>query len=86
MEIRNSSNALSYGGFKSLVLTNRQCIIERETESERLLICINADDNDYTAHADYRAGKAMDLLTGNEIDFGGGLNIPAMTSMILKPM
>jgi len=25
-------------------------------------------------------------LTGNEIDFGGGLNIPAMTSMILKPM
>ncbi len=86
MEIRNSSNALSYGGFKSLVLTNRQCVIERETESERLLICINADDNDYTAHADYRAGKAMDLLTGDEIDFGGGLNIPAMTSMILKPM
>jgi glycosidase len=86
MEIRNSSNALSYGGFKSLVLTNRQCVIERETESERLLICINADDNDFTAHADYRAGKALDLLTGNEIDFGGGLNIPAMTSMILKPM
>ena len=81
---QKGSNALNYGGFKSLVLTNRQCVFERETESDRVIVAINADDQPYTAHFDARAGRATDLITGDMVDFGGGLEIPGYTSYLLQ--
>ncbi len=77
--------ALCYGDFKSLVLTNRQCIFERETNDSRALIAINADKEDYRADFNARAGRARDLITGETVDFGGGLRIPGLTGMILEP-
>lgn len=71
-EIRKAHRCLSYGGITIPVLTNRQCIIERECDGERVLIAINADDQPYTAHFDARCGRAQELLTGTVHDFGGG--------------
>ena len=81
---REGSKALSYGDFKSLLLTNRQCIFEREAEGDRVIVVINADENQFHADFDARAGRATDLITGKEIDFGGGLNIPGYTSYLLQ--
>ena len=69
---KKASNALNYGDFRSVVLTNRQCIFERKTDSERVLVAINADNVPYTAHFDAGCGTAVDLITGNTHDFGGG--------------
>ncbi len=69
---RKGSEALNYGSFRSVVLTNRQCIYERCSEHERVLVAINAEEGDYTAHFDAGCGKAVDLITGEEHDFGGG--------------
>lgn len=71
-----NSKALCYGDFKQLVLTNRQCIWERVTDGERVLVAINADEQPYTAHFDARAGRATDLITGQIHDFGGGSELP----------
>ena len=81
---KKNSKALCYGDFKSVVLTNRQCIFERKTDDERVLVCINADENAYTAHFDAGCGTAVDLISGALIDFGGGLDMPAYSSMFLK--
>lgn len=81
---KKASEALNYGAFRSVVLTNRQCIFERKSDNERILVCINADGNDYTAHFDAGCGKATDLLTGKDFDFGGGSLLPAFSAMILK--
>ena len=75
--------ALSYGGFTSLLLTNRQCIFERETDGDRVIVVINADENSFHADFNARAGKATDMIPGNEIDFGGGLDIPPYTGYLL---
>ncbi|MBE5857995.1 MAG: cyclomaltodextrinase [Lachnospiraceae bacterium] len=85
VKARRESHALNYGGFKSLVLTNRQCVYERESERGRVMVAINADENPFTAHFDARAGRAKDLITGAEIDFGGGLDIPPYTVYFLSP-
>lgn len=69
---KKNSEALNYGGFYSVVLTNKQCIFERKSEHERVLVAINADSEGYTAHFDARCGRAVDLITGREHDFGGG--------------
>ncbi|MDC7294292.1 alpha-amylase family glycosyl hydrolase [Butyrivibrio sp. DSM 10294] len=80
---KNSCKALSYGDFKSLVLTNRQCIFERECDGDRALVVINADENHFHADFNARAGRGIDLITGSAIDFGGGLDIPAYTGYII---
>ena len=83
--IRRESPALSYGNYRSLALTNRQCVIERDLPGqERLLIAVNADENPFTAYFDAGAGQAQDLLTGETMNLSGGLTIPALTSLILK--
>ena len=69
---RKSSPALCYGSYRSVVLTNRQIIFEREAEGERVLVAVNADSAPYTAHFDARAGRAVDLITGESHAFGGG--------------
>ena len=83
---KEGSKALGYGDFKSLLLTNRQCIFEREADGDRAMIVINADENSFHADFNARAGKATDVLTGQDIDFGGGLDIPGYTAWLLKDL
>ena len=71
-EAKKNSEALNYGDFRSVVLTNKQCIFERKTANERVLVAINADGERYTAHFDAGCGTAVDLISGEKHDFGGG--------------
>lgn len=69
---RKQSAALKNGGYKQLLLTNKQFIFERALDNQRVLVAINADEVPFTAHFDAGAGRAKDLLTGQVHDFGGG--------------
>ena len=78
------SNALCYGSYRNAVLTNRQIIFERKTDSERVLVAINADAQPYTAHFDAGCGLAKELLTGKTHDFGGGSELPPYSAQYWK--
>lgn len=78
------SNALCYGSYRNVVLTNRQIIFERKTNSERVLVAINADAQPYTAHFDAGCGLAQELLTGKTHDFGGGSELPPYSAQYWK--
>ena len=81
---KKNSRALNYGGFRSVVLTNRQCIFERKCDDERVLVAINADGEEYTAHFDAGCGTAVDLITGDTHDFGGGSLLPPYSAYLWK--
>ena len=83
-EAKKGSKALNYGGFRSVVLTNKQCIFERAAEGERVLVAINADSEPYTAHFDAGCGMAVDLITGREHDFGGGSELPPYSAFFWR--
>lgn len=83
-EAKKASAALNYGDFRSVLLTNHQCIFERKTEGERVLVAINADENEFTAHFDAGCGQAEDLLTGETHDFGGGSVLPGYSAAFWK--
>ena len=70
------SEALCYGDFKDIVLTNHQTVFQRRTDAERVLVAVNASDAPYTAHFDAGCGRAVDLITGETHDFGGGSELP----------
>ena len=83
-EAKKGSEALNYGSFRSVVLTNKQCIFERKSENERVLVAINADSEAYTAHFDAGCGMAEDIITGETHDFGGGSELPAYSAYFWK--
>lgn len=82
---RSESKALAHGDFKSIALENKHCLFERSFEDERIMVAINIDSSPYVIHANFNAGRAHDLITGESIDFGGGLEIPGNTAYILQP-
>ena len=81
---KKQSKALNYGAFRSVLLTNRQCIFERAAEGERVLVAVNADEQPFTAHFDAGCGRAVDLITGKEHDFGGGSTLPGYSAFFWK--
>ena len=83
-QAKKNSEALCYGDFRSIVLTNRQCIFQRQSEHERVLVAINEDDAPFTAHFDAGCGRAVDLITGQTHDFGGGSELPPMSVAFWK--
>ena len=83
-EAKKNSKALNYGEFRSVLLTNKQCIFERKVEGERVLVAINADGEDYYAHFNAECGRAVDLITGRDHDFGGGSKLPPYSARFWK--
>ena len=79
------AKALWYGDFQSLELQNTYCVFTRSFENDRVLCAVNIGEQEVTVHADFGAGRARDLATGQIIDFGGGLKIPAHTAYLLHP-
>ena len=81
---KKGSEALCYGDFRSILLTNKQCIFERKTEKERVLVAVNADSEEYVAHFNAGCGMAQDLITGKPHDFGGGSHLPPYSAYFWK--
>ncbi len=82
--VRESSPALCRGGYKQLHINSKQLVFLRQFEGERVIFALNMDDAPYTAHFDAGAGSGTDLLTGQSVSFGGGLNLPAQTAYIIR--
>ncbi len=81
---KKGSPALCYGGYRNVVLTNKQIIFERKCDTERVLVAVNADSEPYTAHFDAGCGTAVDLISGNAHDFGGGSELPPYSAQFWK--
>lgn len=75
--IRKEHKSLIFGEYKSVVLTNRQLIFEREFEGERIWVAVNADSSEYYASFNSSAsGVATDLLSGEKVYLQDGYMLP----------
>lgn len=84
--IKKESTALNYGSFASSLLTNKQCVIERNCNGERIFVAINADAEDFTANFNAGCSRFKDLISGEEISMEGGMRLPAYTAYFLQPI
>ena len=81
---RKNSIALQNGGYKNLLVMPKQLIFERCFENERVIVAINCDGEDYVAHFNANAGRAVDLITGAPHDFGAGSTLKAYSCYFWK--
>ena len=84
IHVRTDSNALCHGSYRNVVLTNHQLIFERKTDDDRILVAINASDAPFTASNGELWGSMTDLLTRNEIQMNGQLELPPYSVQYLK--
>lgn len=84
IHVRTESNALCHGSYRNVVITNHQLIFERKTDDEQILVAINASDAPFTASSGEFVGSMTDLLTGNEIQMNGQLELPPYSVQYLK--
>ena len=78
------SAALCWGDFQDLTLTNLQTVFRRRCADEQVLVCVNADANPFFARFDAGCSQAVDLLTGEQYGFHGGLELPGYSVLYLK--
>ncbi len=79
-----NSKALNYGGIRSLLLQNKQCVFERNCDGERVIVAINMDSNPYMAYFDAGAAEAVDLITGEPHSFAGGSELAPFSAYFWK--
>ena len=82
--IKKNSKALNYGGFRSVVLTNEQCVFARETEEECVMVAINLADYPFFARFDAGCSEAEELISGEVHNFAGGRELPPYSAAIWK--
>mgnify|MGYP001030948833 FL=1 len=75
-QMYHNSRALSYGDYTKKVLTNRQYVFKREADGEKVLVAINADENEYTAYFDTECADALNLITGKKEELSGKIVLP----------
>lgn len=83
-EIRKNSPALKYGDYNQLAIELNVLVFQRKSEEDRIITAINIGDEEFTAHFDAQAGQGIDLISGEKVDFGGGLKIPAKKAMMIR--
>lgn len=81
---RTGSPALCYGSYRNIMVQPGQLIFERKTDEERVIVAINAEAETYHADFDAQSGLAVDLITGQTHDFGGGSDLPPYSCSFWK--
>lgn len=82
-KIKKEHQALAYGRYYEIFLTNKQCVFERRTDTEGLFVAINMDENPFYASFHRDHGKVIDLLSGQEMSIENGFEMKPYTSYIL---
>ncbi|MCI9249849.1 MAG: maltodextrin glucosidase [Dorea sp.] len=82
--VRQKSDALCSGTYKNVVIQNHQLVFSRSSEKERIIVAVNAAADSYTAWNQELNGKALELLSGEEVCLDGKLELPPYSVQYLK--
>lgn len=84
IRIRQNSDALCNGSYKNIIIQNHQLVFERCSDTERIIVAINAADTPYTAcHQDLN-GNAKELVAQLEVRLNGQIDLPPYSVQYIK--
>lgn len=82
--IRQNSDALCNGSYKNILIQNHQLVFERCSDTERIVVAINAADTPYTACHQDLTGNAVELLAKMEVKLDGQIALPPYSVQYIK--
>jgi glycosidase len=69
------AEALCMGDYHQLQVQPTHLVFSRAAAGKRVIVAVNIADTPATLHFDAGCGRAVDLITGEEHDFGGGSEV-----------
>ena len=72
---KRGSEALMWGDYTQIAVQPKQLLFQRKSAHERVIVAINTADVPYVFHFDAQCGRAVDLITGEDHDFGAGSEV-----------
>ena len=72
---KRESSALTMGDYHELQVQPTHLVFQRQTEDQRVIVAVNAAGEPVTLHFNANCGRAVDLITGEDHDFGGGSEV-----------
>jgi glycosidase len=76
ISIRKNSKALNHGGYKNLLVANKQLIFERGGDGERVWVAINAEGVPSSINGNINDCDAVDLISGARARVEKGYTLP----------
>lgn len=70
--IKQSNRVLNEGDYRSIFISNKQCVFQRQLDGSRMLIAVNADEHQFYAHFSYEECEAEDLITNQKFKIQQG--------------
>lgn len=84
-KVHKEHKALVYGDYKSIVLTNRQLIFQREFEGEQIWVSVNADEQAYQARFHGMENcEVTDLLSEEKLFLNDSFTLPPFSFFMWK--
>ena len=84
IRIRQNSDALCNGSYKNIIIQNHQLVFERCSDTERIIVAINAADAPYTACHQNLNGNAKELVAQLEVRLNGQIDLPPYSVQYIK--
>lgn len=84
IRIRQNSDALCNGSYKNIIIQNHQLVFERCSDTERIIVAINAADTPYTACHQNLNGNAKELVAQLEVKLDGQIDLPPYSVQYIK--
>ena len=84
IRIRQNSDALCNGSYKNIIIQNHQLVFERCSDTERIIVAINAADTPYTACHQNLNGNAKELVAQLEVRLNGQIDLPPYSVQYFK--
>lgn len=72
---RTGSSALANGDYHEIQCNPTSLIFQRQSDDQRVIVAVNASGERVVLHFDAQCGRAVDLITGEDHDFGGGSEV-----------
>ena len=80
-----ATHLLAYGGYRNVVITNKQLLFERACDGAALYVAVNAVAEPFTVAAGELNGSFTDLLTGEDVELAGALELaPYVVHYLLR--
>lgn len=83
-QIRTSKKILAYGNLTNLHVTNHQYVFERRLDDKRIIVMINASDNEYTCNLNLNITSGVDLINDQKINLTNNIVLPAYSIQIIE--
>ena len=73
-KIHQESSALIDGGYRNVIVTNKQLVFERKSDAETILVAINLDQESYTIHQSL-GNEAFDLISQEKVNLNAPIEL-----------